>query len=106
VGLDIEGLARVRIEALRRVARAVELERCGADPQGAAKLWTRKEAVLKAAGGSVFDAAAVEVEEGYAAFRGTRWYFSGPDVLEGCALAIAADRPHLAVALRLATELA
>jgi 4'-phosphopantetheinyl transferase len=106
VGIDIEGLARVRVETLRRVARARELERFAADPHGAAKLWTRKEAVLKAAGASVFEAAAVEVAEDHAAFRGARWYFVGPDVLEGCALAIAVERRHMAVDLRLVTELA
>ncbi|MGH8265432.1 MAG: 4'-phosphopantetheinyl transferase family protein [Steroidobacteraceae bacterium] len=106
VGIDIEVLARVRPESLRRVAHPTELERFAADPYGAAKLWTRKEAVLKAAGASIFDAAAVEVEEGHADFHGERWYFSGPEVLDGCALAIAGERPHMSVDLRLAGELA
>jgi len=106
VGIDIEVLARVRAESLRRVARAAELDRFGADPYGPAKLWTRKEAVLKAAGASVFDAAAVEVEEEHATLRGERWYFSGPEVLEHCALAIAGERPGMSVDLRLVGELA
>jgi phosphopantetheinyl transferase len=106
VGIDIESLERVSLQALRRVASPMELELCGASGRGAAQLWTRKEAVLKAEGGSVFEAAAVTVHERYAEFRGRQWYFAQPDTLENCALAIATERPMIALDLRRATELA
>ncbi|HZF14383.1 MAG TPA: 4'-phosphopantetheinyl transferase superfamily protein [Steroidobacteraceae bacterium] len=106
VGLDIENPARVRREILRRIASARELALHEARPQGLAVLWTRKEAVLKAAGASVFDAAAVAVDEAGAEFRGRRWYFGGADALEGCAMALATERPGTDVDLRLAVQLA
>jgi 4'-phosphopantetheinyl transferase len=106
VGIDIEIIGRVRIEILRRVASSAELGLYGASARGAASLWTRKEAVLKAAGASVFEAAAVEVHEQYADFRAGRWHFCGPDVLEHCALALAFERPGVEVELRRITQLA
>jgi 4'-phosphopantetheinyl transferase len=106
VGVDIEDIEGVRPEILRRVASAEERERYGATTLGAARLWTRKEAALKAAGRSVFDAAAVLVQESYADCYGQRWYYSGPERLEGCALALAFERPGVLVDLRRATRLA
>ncbi len=106
VGLDIEEPARVRRELLRRIASNDELDLYESRPQGLAVLWTRKEAVLKAAGASVFDAAAVAVEADGARFRGQRWYYVGGDRLEGCALALATERPGIDVELRRATQLA
>jgi 4'-phosphopantetheinyl transferase len=106
VGLDIEDPSRVRRELLRRIASDAELERFESQPQGLAVLWTRKEAVVKAAGASVFDAAAVAVEAGSARFRGKRWYYAGGDLLEGCAMALASEQPRIDVELRHATQLA
>ena len=100
VGIDLEMIERMRPEILRRVASPTELGLYGATARGAALLWTRKEAVLKAAGASVFDASEVEVHEQHADFRAGRWYFSGPDTLEQCALALAFEQPGVAVEVR------
>jgi 4'-phosphopantetheinyl transferase len=102
VGIDLETIERVRPEILRRVASPAELGLYGTSARGAASLWTRKEAVLKAAGASVFYAAEVEVHEQHADFRAGRWHFAGPDLLEGCALALAFERPGVAVAVHAA----
>jgi 4'-phosphopantetheinyl transferase len=106
VGIDLEVRGRVRPEVLRRVASAAELARFGRHADGATRLWTRKEAVVKAEGGSVFEAAAVVVHEDSADFRGRRWYFAGPEQLAECALALAIEIPEALVELRPATHLA
>ena len=106
VGIDLEVVGRVRPEVLRRVASTAELERFGRLADGATRLWTRKEAVLKAEGGSVFDAAAVSLHADCADFRGKRWYFAGPEQLAGCALALAIEHPGAVVELRRAMQLA
>ena len=106
LGVDIEIVGRVREEMLRRVASAGEVESYRGREHGPAALWTRKEAVLKAAGASIFNASAVAVRAGDADFLGQRWYFCGPDMLEGCAFALACERSGVAVDLRRATQLA
>lgn len=105
IGVDIERHERVQAQTLRRVASATEFERYRHGVHGPARLWTRKEAVLKAAGATVFEVADVAVNETYADFRGLRWYFSGPEDLGRCAFALAADRPDLSLDLRLAADL-
>jgi 4'-phosphopantetheinyl transferase len=106
VGIDVELAARVRLETLRRVATAEEIALVGSLPEGPAKLWTRKEAVLKAAGATVFEAANVVVRATDAEFSGERWFFRGPDSLDDHALALAFERSDVEVDLRLATDLA
>jgi 4'-phosphopantetheinyl transferase len=106
LGIDVEVIGRVREEMLRRVASAPEIESYRGREHWPAALWTRKEAVLKAAGASVFNATAVVVRGGDAEFLGQRWYFCGPDTLAGCAFALACERPGVAVDLRRATQLA
>ncbi len=100
VGIDVEAAGRVSLATVRRMASSAELALAGATALGATHLWTRKEAVVKAAGGTVFDAGKVRVSQAQAEFRGRLWYFAGPDMLEGHALAIAAARPDLSVELR------
>jgi 4'-phosphopantetheinyl transferase len=106
VGIDIEKLDRVSPNVLRRVASPREWELYGRTMAGASRLWTRKEAVLKAHGSSIFEAPAVSLYDDYADLHGTRWYFAGPDRLEECALAVAVERPGAVVELRRATQLA
>lgn len=100
VGIDIEATGRVSLATVRRIASNAELASCGESALGATRLWTRKEAVVKAAGGTVFDAGKVTLSATHAEFRERLWYFAGPDGLAGCALAIAAARPDLKVELR------
>jgi phosphopantetheinyl transferase len=100
VGIDVEAAGRVSLATVRRVASSAELALVGATALGATHLWTRKEAVVKAAGGTVFDAGKVRMSQAHAEFRGRLWYFAGPDMLADHALAIAAARPDLHVELR------
>lgn len=100
VGIDVEAVGRVSPAILRRVASSAEVALAGATALGATHLWTRKEAVVKAAGGTVSDAREVTVSQAHAEFRGRLWYFAGPDMLEGQTLAIAAARADLSVELR------
>jgi 4'-phosphopantetheinyl transferase len=106
LGIDIEIIARVRESMLRRVASAEEIETFRDAECGPAALWTRKEAVLKAAGASIFGASEVTVRRDDGEYHGQRWYFCGPETLEGCAFALACERPGVAVDLRRATRLA
>ncbi len=100
VGLDVESAGRVSLATVRRVASNAELALSGESAFGATRLWTRKEAVVKAAGGTVFDAGKVTVSQSHAEFRDRRWYFAGLEVLAGHACAIAAARADLSVDLR------
>lgn len=61
IGIDLEPAGRVRLQSIRRVLTAAE-ERALVAGGDATRLWTGKEAVLKAAGASLADAASVEVE--------------------------------------------
>jgi 4'-phosphopantetheinyl transferase len=100
VGIDVEPAGRVSLATVRRVASGAEIASHGETAQGATRLWTRKEAVVKAAGGTVFDAGKVAVFQTHAEFRDRLWYFAGPDVLAGHVCAIAAAQPDLSVDLR------
>lgn len=61
IGIDLEPAGRVRPQSIRRVLTAAE-ERALDAGLDATRLWTAKEAVLKAAGASLADAGSVEID--------------------------------------------
>lgn len=62
IGFDLERQQAVAASDLRLVATSREREAMAAGRLSASRLWVAKEAVLKAAGGSVREAGAVQIE--------------------------------------------
>lgn len=63
----------------------------GAGAEGATAAWVGTEAVLKAAGATLADAAAVKLADATAEFGGRRWRLARPMLAAGVACAIASD---------------
>ncbi len=92
IGIDLEPAGRVRAETIRRVLSAAE-ERAldaGAD---ATRLWTGKEAVLKAAGASLADAASVEIEGQRGRIGGRRFHLQQLTLDGSLVLTLATSEP-------------
>ena len=76
VGIDCERLRPVNAAALlRRILSSNERAPSDADARAFFRLWTQKEAVIKAEGnGGVWDMARVHTDDATADYRGTRWH--------------------------------
>jgi 4'-phosphopantetheinyl transferase len=76
VGIDCEHIRPVNAAALmRRILSGNERTPSGIDVQAFFRLWTQKEAVIKAEGnGGVWDMRRVHVVDKSADYEGTRWY--------------------------------
>ena len=76
VGIDCERLRPVNAAALlRRILSSNQRAPSDADARAFFRLWTQKEAVIKAEGnGGVWDMARVHTDDATADYRGTRWH--------------------------------
>jgi 4'-phosphopantetheinyl transferase len=93
VGVDLEPLTtRARLPRWSSVFDAQE--RAGADSARAAlAIWTRKEAVLKAAGGALAELPNVRVRGRQVEFRGQRWHCRSPRVAPRVIACLATAQP-------------
>ena len=104
VGLDLERVEPARMRAIRRVCTPEELDWAGEDPLRTFRLWTWKEAVMKATG--LGFALAPEsfsalpfVIGGAVETAGGVWYAGSADV-QGHALAVCSSHPVITPELR------
>jgi phosphopantetheinyl transferase len=100
VGVDLEPLmTRAQLPSWSLVFDAQE--RSAANTARAAlALWTCKEAVLKAAGGTLAELPNVRVRGGRAEFRGQRWHCRAPRVAPRMIACLATARPVTRLLLR------
>lgn len=93
VGIDCEHIRPVNATALmRRILAGNERTPSGTDVQGFFRLWTQKEAVIKAEGnGGVWDMSRVHVDDASADYRDTRWYLYPVTCAGGYAAHVASD---------------
>ncbi|MCU0975866.1 MAG: hypothetical protein MUC71_06070 [Steroidobacteraceae bacterium] len=89
VGLDLERADAACWHDLRLVLAPGESPGEGAEQ--ATEVWVGKEAVLKAAGATLAEAAAVALLGATADFGGRRWQLSRPALAPGIACAVASD---------------
>lgn len=98
VGLDLERSDAATWSDLRLVLAPGERMGEGADE--ATRAWVGKEAVLKAAGATLGEAALVTLSGATAEFGGRRWKLSRPALAPGIACAVASDADAVVEAVR------
>jgi 4'-phosphopantetheinyl transferase len=100
VGVDIEPLqSRAQLPAWLTVFDAHE-RAAARTPRAALAIWTRKEAVLKAAGGGLAELPRVQVRGGSVRFRGQRWYCRAPQIAPRVIACLATIQPVTRLRLR------
>ena len=101
VGLDLEPVPAHRSTLpLPRYMDAAELMAARRSSLEGLRIWTAKEAILKAAGGAGLpDLEAVTVRGNRGIFRGKTWYLEAPDLDDGYVARIATDQPGVPVGI-------
>jgi hypothetical protein len=99
VGLDLESRATVTGQSIRLVTSAEERALFDSAGLDTASLWTRKEAVLKAAGRGVREVAAVQAGIDTAVFEGRRYALLDVSLAPGLACSVALSDRTLPLAV-------
>lgn len=94
VGVDVERVREIEAGLFERMISEDELESAGGGETAFFTCWTRKEAVIKAHGGSgVWHMPRVRLEGDRAFFRDRCWHLHPLPAADGYAAALATDRP-------------
>jgi 4'-phosphopantetheinyl transferase len=101
VGIDLEPLqGRAQLPGWRTVFDAHE-RAAARTPRAVLAIWTRKEAVLKAAGAGLAELPRVQVRGRSVVFRGQRWYCRAPRIAPRVIICLATVQPVTRLRLRL-----
>ena len=96
VGVDVEPISALTATGFRYFLAPDERAWAGDDPQRFCALWTRKEAVIKAAGSrGLAELRDVRIDQDLATYAGTRWHTAPIAVDRGFAAHIAQSGPFL-----------
>ncbi len=93
IGVDVEPAGAVHSEMLRLVTSEAERRQIDAGSLGATALWTRKEAVLKAAGAGIAAVGSVEIRGAIGHHAGRDYHLKQLDIDPHFVLSIATTAP-------------